>query len=81
MEPNMLGLNRRADGAVVKTDIVESHQSGMHHLQRQLRTAKWQSEKDAIVDSMNYHLTRHRPKIRMTEQQCQKRDEIASNYN
>ena len=39
--------------------------------------AKWQSDKDEIVDSMSYHLTRHRPKIQLTNQQSTKRSELS----
>jgi len=71
---NAAGTGRKK----VVTSVIKSHKRGTVHLKRAFDSAKWQEDKRKIIDSMNFHLTKHRPRVRMTSRQTQHRTELTS---
>ena len=51
----------------VFTDLFSASESGKGHLQKVFNSAKWQSEKDQLVNTMAFHLKKHRPVIKRDE--------------
>ena len=41
---------------------------------------RWKKDKDALVDSMNHHMKRHRPRVLLTTEQERKRTELAGRF-
>ena len=67
-------IPRRSDK--VFGDLVEA-QEGKARLQGMFASARWQHDKDKLVDSMNFHMQKHKPKVHLTEEQERKKIELA----
>lgn len=62
----------------VFTDLVEAEQNGRGHIQRVFGQSKWQKDKDHLLKSMAYHLQKHKPSVRLTQDQTTRKSELCS---
>jgi hypothetical protein len=56
-------LNYRS---MVFSDLIDAEENGKGHMNRVFTATKWQKEKDHLVDSMQYHLTKYRPSVKLS---------------
>ena len=64
----MIGMEKNSTMNVF-TDLLEADQSCKDHVQKLFNTHKLQTEKDNLVDSMAFHLSKHRPVVKRTAEQ------------
>jgi hypothetical protein len=64
--------------SLVFTDLINAEENGKGHLAQLFNSTKLQKEKDLLIDTMQFHLTKYRPIVQLSEGQERRKNELTS---
>ena len=74
--PSAKAFNLKKKQKVVQNLISQEQARG--HAKMMFSASRWQQEKDNLLESMNFHMTNHRPTVRLTNGEEARRLELSS---
>lgn len=74
----IVGYSNAKKKSMVFTDLISTDGSGKGPVAQLFNSTKRQKDKDLLIDTMQFHLTKYRPIIKLSDGQERRKNELSS---